>query len=547
MPVPMPPAPTACRAARWSISAPTPCASWSTRGTAATRWRSSTRRRCCGLGRGLQATGRLNEEGMAQALTVLHRYHAVARAMGADPFEVLATAAVRDAQQRRRTSSPRCRRACPACRSASCPGERGGASFRPTACCAAFPTADGILADIGGGSLELVRLDDGRARRAADAAARRDPAGRAGRRRSGARARASPRRTWPRCRGWPRAPAATCIWSAAPGARWRASTSRRPAIRCSMVHHYTIGREEARDLAGVIAGAGRRALERLPGAAAPPHRRPALRRGGAAPAAARDRRAPGGVQRQRAARGLVHAAHARGDPRARTRCWPPAANCARALGRDPALPPALLAWTDPLFPAETRRGAAAARGGVLDVRHRQPRPSGIPRRAGVPAGAAPAGRSGSTTMRAPSSRWRSRMRYEADAERALPAPGAAAAGRAEHPPGGGARGGAAAGLHAVGRHARPAGRHRAAAVAAAGWSCGWRRTAACSPAKACCAGWTGWRDAGAGGGGRGGGKPSLAPPPPGCLRLTARAGRHGAGWRCRLNLDRNVLLASQSG
>ena len=32
-----------------------------------------------------------------------------------------------------------------------------------------------------------------------------------------------------------------------------------------MVHHYTMGREEARDLTGVIAAAGRRALERLPG------------------------------------------------------------------------------------------------------------------------------------------------------------------------------------------------------------------------------------------------------------------------------------------
>ena len=50
------------------------------------------------LGRGLQATGRLNEEGMGQAFTVMHRYHAVARAMGAEPFEVLATAAVRDAR-----------------------------------------------------------------------------------------------------------------------------------------------------------------------------------------------------------------------------------------------------------------------------------------------------------------------------------------------------------------------------------------------------------------------------------------------------------------
>ena len=37
------------------------------------------------LGRGLQATARLNEDGMAQAFTVMHRYHAVARAMGASP------------------------------------------------------------------------------------------------------------------------------------------------------------------------------------------------------------------------------------------------------------------------------------------------------------------------------------------------------------------------------------------------------------------------------------------------------------------------------
>src|SRR5665213_2415646 len=49
------------------------------------------------LGRGLQATGRLNADGVTQALVVLRRYHAVARAMGAAPMEVLATAAVRDA------------------------------------------------------------------------------------------------------------------------------------------------------------------------------------------------------------------------------------------------------------------------------------------------------------------------------------------------------------------------------------------------------------------------------------------------------------------
>ena len=35
-----------------------------------------------GLGRGLNATGRLNDEAIAAAMTVLRRYHAVARGMG---------------------------------------------------------------------------------------------------------------------------------------------------------------------------------------------------------------------------------------------------------------------------------------------------------------------------------------------------------------------------------------------------------------------------------------------------------------------------------
>ncbi|RYE87294.1 MAG: Ppx/GppA family phosphatase, partial [Oxalobacteraceae bacterium] len=37
------------------------------------------------LGRGMQSTGRLNEQGVEQALRVMARYAAVARAMGADP------------------------------------------------------------------------------------------------------------------------------------------------------------------------------------------------------------------------------------------------------------------------------------------------------------------------------------------------------------------------------------------------------------------------------------------------------------------------------
>ncbi len=36
----------------------------------------------------------------------------------------------------------------------------------------------------------------------------------------------------------------------------------------------------------------------------------------------------------------------------RTRCWRRATTSAQQYGRDPTLPPALLAWTDPLFPGE---------------------------------------------------------------------------------------------------------------------------------------------------------------------------------------------------
>jgi len=111
------------------------------------------------LGRGLQSTGRLNEEGMGQALTVLHRYHAVARAMGAEEFEILATAAVRDAR-----NGPDFVAGLQA-RLAGVPihvlSGISEAEYSAMGVLCGIPTADGILADIGGGSLELVRLDQG--------------------------------------------------------------------------------------------------------------------------------------------------------------------------------------------------------------------------------------------------------------------------------------------------------------------------------------------------------------------------------------------------
>lgn len=50
------------------------------------------------LGSGLQTTGKLNPVGVALAQDVFKRFYAVAKGMNASPFVVLATAAVRDAQ-----------------------------------------------------------------------------------------------------------------------------------------------------------------------------------------------------------------------------------------------------------------------------------------------------------------------------------------------------------------------------------------------------------------------------------------------------------------
>ena len=300
------------------------------------------------LGRGLQATGRLNEEGMNQAFTVMHRYHAVARAMGAHPFEVLATAAVRDATngaefvarlQSRMPDVP--------IRVLSGLAE---AEYSAMGVLCGIPSADGILADIGGGSLELVRLDDG-TRGASHTLS-------LGAIRLAERAGGDP----VRARVIADADLATVPWLAEGanrdlylvGGAWRALARIHMAqtgYPLQMVHHYTIGREEARDLTGVIAGAGRRALERLPGLS----RRRIDDLPFAAVSLRRVLRATGVRRVVFSASGLregwfmqrMPAEIAAQDP-----LLAAGRDYASRLGRDPALPPALFAWTDPLFPQE---------------------------------------------------------------------------------------------------------------------------------------------------------------------------------------------------
>ncbi|MDR3535276.1 MAG: Ppx/GppA family phosphatase [Acetobacteraceae bacterium] len=304
------------------------------------------------LGRGLQGTRRLNDEGMDLAFTVMHRYHAVARSMGAQPFEVLATAAVRDAEngpefvsilQQRMPDVP--------IRVLSGTQE---AEFSAEGVLCGIPTANGILADIGGGSMEVVQLNSGTRGKSQTL-----PLGvirlaeRSGNDAIRARAIAESDMA-----GVPWLTEAAGLDLYLVGGAWRALARIHMAqtgYPLQMVHHYIIGRDEARDLTGLIAGAGRRALERLPGIA----RRRIEDLPFAAVALRRLLRITGVRRVVFSASGLREGWFMRRMP-AEIRDQDPLLSAGQELaerhGRDPWLPPSLLTWTDPLFPQETTQG-----------------------------------------------------------------------------------------------------------------------------------------------------------------------------------------------
>ncbi len=301
------------------------------------------------LGRGLETTGKLNEEGVTAALTVMHRYAAIARAMGADPMEVLATAAVRDASNGAAFVAG-LRDRMPGVPIRILSGEEEAALSAAGVLCG-IPQADGILADIGGGSLEVVRLSQGRAGlahtlplgviRLADRAAT-----------DLVRARAlaeADLRTVPWLFQYP----GRDLYLV--GGAWRALARIHMAqtgYPLAIVHHYTLDRDEVRDLTGVIGSANRRMLERLPGA-------PRRRLDDLPYAAIVLRR----VLRATAARRVVFSANGIREGWYMGRLPPGVAGLDPVLaasremgehhGRDPAMPAALAEWTQPLFPGET--------------------------------------------------------------------------------------------------------------------------------------------------------------------------------------------------
>jgi exopolyphosphatase/guanosine-5'-triphosphate,3'-diphosphate pyrophosphatase len=115
----------------------------------------------CGLGRGIAATGKLNPDGVALALANLQRFVELARAIGVEHLAVIATAAVREARDGRAFAAEVERQ----CR---VPVEiiDGAAEARLSAqgVLAGIPNADGVVGDLGGGSVELARIDGPRGR-----------------------------------------------------------------------------------------------------------------------------------------------------------------------------------------------------------------------------------------------------------------------------------------------------------------------------------------------------------------------------------------------
>ena len=109
----------------------------------------------CGLGRGITSTGRLSREGIELALVNLRRFVAFARAIGVDHLKVLATAAVRDASDGEEFAAEverQCRVAVEIIDGAE------EARLSAAGVLAGIPDADGVVADLGGGSIELVRV-----------------------------------------------------------------------------------------------------------------------------------------------------------------------------------------------------------------------------------------------------------------------------------------------------------------------------------------------------------------------------------------------------
>lgn len=214
----------------------------------------------CGLGRGLARTKRLNPEGTSVGLTNLVRFSRLAKGLGVDRVEMLATAAVREAEdgaafidEVERLTGLRVQ---------VVPGVRE-AQLAAMGVLSGTPGAKGVVGDLGGGSLELVWVDHHRLTnhvtlplgplRLMEVA--------------GAKAGSLVRHIdqYFESQPWLESMAGETFYAV--GGAWRSLAKlhmERTEHPLHIIHNYTIPAPLARDFAGDIAGLNRAVLERSP-------------------------------------------------------------------------------------------------------------------------------------------------------------------------------------------------------------------------------------------------------------------------------------------
>jgi len=110
----------------------------------------------CGLGRSLASTGRLDEDGVERALRALRRFHAICGQLGVAKIDVIATAAAREADN----GPDFVKRAEQVLKSEiSVITGKQEAHLAASGVISGFPGAQGMVADLGGGSLEIIGVD----------------------------------------------------------------------------------------------------------------------------------------------------------------------------------------------------------------------------------------------------------------------------------------------------------------------------------------------------------------------------------------------------
>ena len=115
----------------------------------------------CGLGRGVAVSGKLSQEGIVRALSALRRFRTLARQIGAKQVFAVATAAAREASNGQDFID-------------NAEENLGAhidvltgkeeARYAALGVIAGIPEADGLAGDLGGGSLELIDIKDGKLR-----------------------------------------------------------------------------------------------------------------------------------------------------------------------------------------------------------------------------------------------------------------------------------------------------------------------------------------------------------------------------------------------